>query len=85
MEKTYVAVDATLLIRTKDTLPQTSLSRAKRLKNVAGAFTVTGTPKPDSTYILIDDVTTTGTTILEAGKVLNHAGIKNCILLSLAH
>jgi len=69
-----------LLKRTKNTKPQTSLSRQDRLQNVAGAFTI----RPglgQEHIILIDDVSTTGATLRSAASVLESASIT---LLSLA-
>jgi ComF family protein len=63
------------LARTRATPPQTRLSRAERIKNVAGAFAV---PDPDlvrnAHIFLIDDVATTGATLINAGKPLEAIG-----------
>lgn len=73
------------LMRTRDTAQQTRLSRAERLKNVTGAFSLA---KPElirnRNLILIDDVTTTGATLAEAAKPLQIAGIATS-LFALAH
>lgn len=70
-----IPVREELLIRTRETPPQTRLSRSKRLKNVSGAFSV---PKDTSIQglhvILIDDVTTTGATLLSASQTLSKSG-----------
>ena len=64
-----------VLERTRATLPQTHFSRAERLSNVAGAF---GCPKPNivqNTHVfLIDDVATTGATLVNAATPLRRAG-----------
>ncbi|RJQ34131.1 ComF family protein [Candidatus Parcubacteria bacterium] len=61
------------LERTKATNPQTKLSRKERINNVVGAFTASNTEKIQNAYIfLIDDVTTTGATLLNAGKPLKN-------------
>lgn len=77
-----------LLIRKKHTAPQVSLKREKRLKNLNSAFTLN--PQfPNSliaqspNIILFDDVWTTGTTMLEATKVLKEAGFKKVWCLAL--
>ena len=51
-----------LLIRTRDTRPQISLSREDRSLNVEGSFECVGNAK-DGRFILVDDVVTTGSTM----------------------
>ncbi|PIR82766.1 hypothetical protein COU20_00340 [Candidatus Kaiserbacteria bacterium CG10_big_fil_rev_8_21_14_0_10_59_10] len=73
------------LARTRDTLPQTRLTRDARLKNVAGAFAVPSAALVEGAHILlIDDVTTTGATLLEAARPLERAGA-TVSLFALAH
>ncbi len=68
-----IAPDA--LIRAKATPPQTRLHRSARIRNVAGAFALSGYgPLQRAHVFLIDDVTTTGATLIEAGKPLKKAG-----------
>lgn len=63
------------LLRTKATDPQTKLSRKERIKNVVGAFEVGSADGLRHTHVfVIDDVTTTGATLLHAGKPLAKAG-----------
>jgi ComF family protein len=79
-----------LLVRTKDTSPQTSLTKTERIKNVANAFSV---PDPKSLpsdirhYILVDDVLTTGATMAAARAALTAHLPPNATLtcLALAH
>jgi len=66
------------LLKNYDTPSQTKLDRKKRRDNLSRAFS----PAPDQAlkgknFLIIDDVTTTGTTLKEAAKVLkrNGAGI----------
>ena len=65
----------TALTRIRPTPPQTRLSRSERLSNVAGAFHA---PEPESLkrsiVFLIDDVTTTGATLVNARTPLKRAG-----------
>jgi ComF family protein len=67
-----------LVIRTKSTRPQMSLSEKERLKNVLGIFSINPLHQPLITnyrsLILFDDVRTTGTTLKEIGKVLKKSG-----------
>lgn len=74
-----------LLARTRDTVPQTSLGRRARLRNLEGAFAATGPISPTPTYIVFDDVSTTGATLGAACATLTGAGARDCIALSLAH
>lgn len=66
-----------LLVRTKDTTPQMQLSRAQRLKNLKGTFSLNPNfpfSIVDYQFVLFDDVSTTGATLRECGKVLKKAG-----------
>ncbi len=84
-------VETDLLIRTRETISQISLPREEREKNLRGAFIVS--PKleerrridPTCTYILIDDVITTGATLQSAIDALKSAGALHIIPLALAH
>lgn len=80
---------ASLLTRQRHTTPQADLDRAARQTNLTGAFaldqkTAARLPK-DTPITLIDDVTTTGATLLEARAVLVNAGYTNVQCLALAH
>lgn len=63
-----------LLIRTRDTTPQTQLDRSLRFQNVTGVFSLqkqtTLTDLENYHLILIDDVITTGATMKEAYDTL---------------
>ncbi|MDP3911189.1 MAG: ComF family protein [Gemmatimonadales bacterium] len=64
-----------LLVRVRETPTQTALTPEKRLANVAGAFAVTSPGvRRDTTFILVDDVFTTGATLAEAARALEQAG-----------
>jgi len=68
---------STILIRTRDTLPQVQCSdRQTRLNNPKGAFALNGKIDPEKTYILVDDLITTGATLEECCKVLKENGAK---------
>ena len=63
------------LVRVRNTVPQVQLPASQRKKNLIGAFAA----RPDADYrdkhiCLIDDVTTTGTTLTVAAKALKKAG-----------
>ncbi len=75
-----------LLIKIKDTEPQSSLNREKRLLNIRGVFAPAKDAKlSGANIILIDDITTTGATMEEAAKTLKKSGAKSVFGLALAH
>lgn len=80
-----LVVDAGLLCRLRDTLPQTSLGRQERRKNLEDAFGVTRALDPAHTYIVFDDVLTTGSTLKSCMDALRKAGAAKVYGLSLAH
>lgn len=62
-------IETEMLVRIRDTKPQTRLPRVERLVNVSGAFVVNDSViTRDSHVYLIDDVVTTGATLVEASK-----------------
>jgi ComF family protein len=80
-----VIVDASLLARTRETISQVSLPRHKREKNMRGAFGAAHSVNPSATYIILDDVLTTGATLQAAIDALKKSGAKEIIPLALAH
>src|SRR6185312_6691532 len=78
-------VSTTDLIRTVATEPQTSLTRAERIRNLRRAFTVRHTEAfVGRNVLLIDDVFTTGTTLNECAKAVRSAGAASVSALTLA-
>ncbi len=68
-----IAVD--LLVRIKDTVPQLGLDGRQRRRNLHGAFGVTDAAALHGRSVcLVDDVFTTGTTLLECAKTVRKAG-----------
>ena len=65
------------LCKTRDNRPQSSLSDASARKaNVLGVYRPAREDLKDKTYLLIDDIYTTGATMSEAARVLLTAGAK---------
>ncbi|MEK7507928.1 MAG: double zinc ribbon domain-containing protein [Patescibacteria group bacterium] len=75
------------LVRTRDTVPQSETGNiAERLRNVRECFSVIN-EKPlidKKMVVLIDDVTTSGATILAAAKELKRVGVKHILALVIA-
>ena len=64
-----------LLVRVRDTAPQSRLDAPARRRNLRGAFAVrTDGPLP-AHVALVDDVMTTGTTLHAAAEALRRAGV----------
>lgn len=78
-------LDTSLLERALETTSQVSLPRAKREKNMRGSFKATRRADPTRTYLLIDDVLTTGATLQSAIEALKSAGATRIVPLALAH
>lgn len=79
-----VAPAQDVLVRIKNTAPQSTLSRKERHGNVIGAFTADKIRAQGQHILLLDDVTTTGSTLLEARKALLKAGAREVECIALA-
>ena len=73
-----------ILNRVRETKSQTELSFAERLENVKDAFLATNDEIPDKRILLIDDVTTSGSTMNACANALMKAGSKAVYGLTLA-
>jgi predicted amidophosphoribosyltransferase len=51
-------------------------NRQARIAQAQSAFRVLGVVSPGVTYVLLDDVVTTGSTVAEASRVLKEAGAR---------
>ncbi len=70
------------LHRTRATLVQAGLTRAERLRNVAGAFVAAGVR--GQRVLLVDDVITTCATAAACARALRSAGAVDVAILALA-
>ena len=83
----HIPMETNILVRNKKVHKSRQVimhSRSERLKNQHNAFMVQ-TSVQGLSVILIDDVTTTGATLLEARKVLLDAGAVSVQAYTLAH
>ena len=84
-KRTGQTVDTTILNRVRETESQIALPRHAREENMRGAFEATRSADPAHTYIVVDDVVTTGATLQAAIDALKKAGAKHIIPLAFAH
>lgn len=84
---TQAQVDARLLLRVRDTRPQSQLKREARLSNVKGAFL----PDPlrvaaleGRRVLLVDDVMTSGASVFAAAQALRDGGAAHVTAVVLA-
>ena len=71
-----------LLIKTRTTSPQKSLTAAQRKKNLHNCFSVNG--QVPRYVLLVDDITTTGSTLREAVRTLKKSGVKKVYCITAA-
>jgi ComF family protein len=83
---TNLVVDETLLLRTRYTTPQMGIKDYKnRSQNIAGAFSVSDSEKvKGKTFLLVDDIATTGSTIFQCAKALKDAGASEVFAIVIA-
>lgn len=85
MAKYYGIEPEELLVRTRKTATQTKKSYSGRLANVKGAFELKeGADVTGKTIVILDDIITTGATILECAQTLERAGAREVILTCFA-
>jgi len=75
-----------LLVRQKSTVSQVQLTSSARRQNLRGVFSLNSKYLVPDAYclVLFDDVLTTGSTLLEASKVLREGGVKRILCLTIA-
>lgn len=85
LDITYMS---SILDRLKQTKPQFELTKEQRKENLKGAFALNSRFKQKikgKQIILVDDITTTGATLRECGKVLKQSGAGKVLGVTLAH
>lgn len=76
---------STELKRIRHKKPQTQLKKQKRKENIKNCFAWSGEKIQNKNIILIDDVTTTGSTLNECAKILKENGVDEVWGLVLAN
>lgn len=86
-EQNLFSYNYQVLLKTKNTKPQSEIKKRKdRIENLKNCFEVKDPKKIfGKTVIVIDDVTTTGTTFKEIHNVLKDSNVKDVICLAIAH
>jgi predicted amidophosphoribosyltransferase len=78
-------MDPLILLRARETPPQTQLDEEERRKNVRGAFSLNPEKSVQGkSLLLVDDVYTSGATVNECSRTLIRAGAKEVHVLTLA-
>lgn len=84
-ERLGIPVLCSALTRTRYTRPQAELSGESRMHNLTGVFSARfRVHYASATYVLVDDVATTGATMLECARVLRLTGAKKIVGLAVA-
>lgn len=90
LEKKFNIENFELLKRMRDTKSQYGLKLPERKKNIKGAFDINSKFKVQNSklkgmsIILVDDIVTTGSTLLEAANILKRNGVKKVYAITLA-
>ncbi|MEI8183244.1 MAG: ComF family protein [Desulfomonile sp.] len=84
-DQTGIPLDRSSFRKIRDTVPQVGLSRPHRVRNIRGSFAV-ARPKRirGCSVLLLDDVSTTGSTIAEASRAIVKGGAGRVGVLVLA-
>lgn len=86
--KTSTPCVVNVLKRVRQTIPQFELKKEERQKNIKGAFVIDDKYKKKllgKWVILVDDITTTRSTLRECARVLKKSGVERVIGITFAH
>ena len=80
-------LDKNILEKVFDRAPQNTIkNKRQRFENIKNTFKIkNGADVTNKFIILIDDITTTHATLIEAKKVLDKAGAKKVLAITIAH
>ncbi|NPA90080.1 MAG: ComF family protein [Chloroflexi bacterium] len=82
---THIPVREDILVRVRYTRPQVNLGFRERIANMEGAFAVVDSaPVRGRSFLLIDDVMTSGSTLEACARALKEAGAARVIAYTLA-
>ena len=80
-----IQLEASSLVRVRETASQTGLTRHQRRANLRGAFSVMRAQRiAGKSVLVVDDVMTTGTTAGECARVLLRAGARQVFVATVA-
>ncbi len=79
-----IPVEANLLIRQKNTIPQKELNNLKRKNNLKKAFKCRQNIVQFKRVLLVDDIYTTGSTIDAVAEVLKNKGVKKIFFVCIS-
>ena len=80
-----ISYEKDILIKNKNTLPQSTLNKSQREQNVQGVYEIINNEKvKNKKIILFDDIFTTGNTANECARILKENGAKDVLVLTIA-
>lgn len=85
-EALQIPVDTEVLVKTRNTRPQSTLKKEERLNNLLDAFSGEYPERViNKNILLVDDVITTGTTINSCGRILYENGAEKIYAVVIAN
>ena len=77
-------MDEELLLRTIYTQTQTKMNKEERMENMESVFICLPGEDKERTILLLDDIYTTGSTVISAAKILSEAGYVDIRVVTVA-